>query len=276
MLNTLKILKKLSQNIAITPNTNIDPNKPEQKDENQQPNKPITQPTEKTNPIGVSENKPTTNDVKPAPKNEAPKPAQPPKPPSPPSIPKLPSVPNLANENLFDVVKTAIDKKCETILACNKYYLSDEMIKQSNILKNKAVVAKNYEGSLDIHKISSEEDYIKMVKNGSVVIYEIVEPEINSFRLKFSSNNKNDIFPIARNIINKFEKINIKVCLVKNSSGYELKCYSDEKIKTNNIYKLAYELNSKQIDLSNLFVGKINKCYYSLDDNGNNDVVIEF
>ncbi len=268
MLNAIKILKKLSQIQAQPP---ISPNKPDE-NKNIQPNNQITQPEVKPNPIGVNQNKPTTNEVKPTPTNEAPKP---PKAPAPPTLPKLPSVPNLAQENLFDIVKSAIDKKCETILACNKYYLSDDILKQSASLSNKAVISKNYEGLLDIHKISNKDDYINMIKMGSVVIYEIVESEINSFRIKFASSNKNELFPIVRKLINKFEEINIKSCFVKNSSGYELKCYSDEKIKTNNIYKIAYDLDKKYIDLSNLFVGKINKCYYSLDDCGHNDVVID-
>ena len=179
--------------------------------------------------------------------------------------------------SLYNIVKEAVDNKVALQLLSAKYYLSEDIANDaSNMLYKKAVATKNINGLKIIHKIESYNDYLNIVKNGTISIYEPIVEKTKSFRIGISNElPKSQLLNSLVIIRNRLIEAGFIADIVKYDGHYGIKCLSKEEYNTEKLYSFASELtNGFDADLSELKIGKLKRFYYSLDDSGNKDVII--
>lgn len=178
--------------------------------------------------------------------------------------------------NLYNIVKTAIDKNIQLSLTASKYYLSKAEA-ASNLLCKKAIVATNSDKSKTIYKINTYDDYIHIIKKGTVSIYEPVDSKTNSFRILFANDNlsTSETLSAIKIIADRFEEIGFKTNIIKSNGNFGIKCIAKTEFVTDKLYAFASDLtNGLNANLDELKFGKLKRFYYSLDDNGNEDANI--
>jgi len=179
--------------------------------------------------------------------------------------------------NIYNLVKEAIDKKMQVQLSATHYYLNQKNInKFSKELLKKAIVI-NINNNKVIKRLNTFDDYTKLVKSGITSIYEPVTHNTQNFRIIVSDKTLSEI-----NIINSLSVIKdrfigagLNCDIIKTNNKYGLKCSSKENYSTDKLYSFASEITKGiQLDLNELKTGKLKRAGCSLDDNGNEDVII--
>ena len=178
--------------------------------------------------------------------------------------------------NLYNIVKDAIDNKISLQLLSAQYYLNEDIACNARLLYKKAVAITNISGTKIIHKIENYDDYLKIIKNGTISIYEPVVEKTKSFRLGIISElSKSQLLNSLTIIRDRLIEAGFVVDIIKYDGHYGIKCLSKKEYNTEKLYSFAAELtNGFDIDLSELKIGKLKRFYYSLDDNGNKDIII--
>lgn len=178
--------------------------------------------------------------------------------------------------NLYNIVKEAIDNKIKIVLSSSRYYLKNDILDAaSNMLYKKAVVIKGINSQV-IHKINTFDDYVGAIKNGAISIYEPVDINTNSFRIKIDNDlPKSQLLNTLKTIRNRFREAGFISDIIKYNEGYGIKCISNKQYNTDKLYSFASEItNGLNCNLSDLQIGNLKRCYYSLNDDGSNDIVI--
>lgn len=181
--------------------------------------------------------------------------------------------------NIYEIVKCSIDNKMKTIMSSSKYYLSeDNIFNISNHIYKKAIIVKNIKSDIkQMCSINNFDDYINIIKRGTISIYEPVDVNTDSFRIKLNNNSlkKSELFNCLVSIRNRFIEAGFITDIIKFDNCYGIKCISNKKYNTEKLYAFASEItNGLEPDLSDLKIGKIKRMYYSLNDDGSKDVII--
>ena len=136
--------------------------------------------------------------------------------------------------SLYNIVKEAVDNKVALQLLSAKYYLSEDIANDaSNMLYKKAVATKNINGLKIIHKIESYNDYLNIVKNGTISIYEPIVEKTKSFRIGISNElPKSQLLNSLVIIRNRLIEAGFIADIVKYDGHYGIKCLSKEEYKT--------------------------------------------
>jgi len=178
--------------------------------------------------------------------------------------------------NLYNIVKEAIDNKIKIILSSSRYYLKNDILDAaSNMLYKKAVVVKGINSQV-IHKIETFDDYIGAIKSGAISIYEPVDVNTNSFRIKLDNDlPKSQLLNSLKIIRDRLIEAGFVSDIIKYDGNYGIRCISNKQHNTDKLYSFASQItNGLNCDLSDLQVGNLKRCYYSLNDDGSGDVVI--
>lgn len=182
---------------------------------------------------------------------------------------------------LSTIVKTALNKKIEVSINSKDYYLNEDLLDRAvSMLCGKNIAFKDLGNKLYTTKISSKEDFVNIVKNGAISIYEPVSFDTKYFTLWLDNNlSKKDGFKILSLSINRLKsELNASIKIVKkaNSDIYGIKCYildNENKNVNDIIAKLSFL--DKYIDKKELIVGNLKKFCYSLNDNGCKEMEID-
>ncbi len=181
--------------------------------------------------------------------------------------------------NLTKIVKTALNKKIEISLNSKDYYLNEDLLDRAvNLLYGKHVAFKDLENRLYTTKISSKDDYVKIIKTGAISIYEPVSTKTKYFTAWLNDGlSKSECLNILSLSKSKIaETLNAKVDIIKSaaSNKYGFSCILNDEINTNEVISKLSFLDS-YIDKRDLTIGNLKKFCYSLRDNGKKDIQIE-
>ena len=168
--------------------------------------------------------------------------------------------------------------------AIEHYSYDLNQFKAKSIFKSGAPLAVRKIGNenLEVRYVLSETALENIVKTGAISFYEPVREYTDFFRIRFTKSSKKEdlshILVIAKKINNL--GFDTKIKKSRNDGTFILECSSieNEKIyKTAEILKKAENLTKSVVgsDLSDLIFGKLKRCAFSLDDNGNDDIIIE-
>jgi hypothetical protein len=238
-----------------------------------------TMPTMKTQPT-VAPQKPQTN-VPAAPKqvmtNDVKKPENPANPANKTEEQKS-TENNEQTDNQSTTQQDSIKQSQQPQQKAGAYYFGN-LSTAADMLKNKTIAVKFANNdSFFVKEIKASSDIADLVNGDITSIYETVSTKTDSFRISFDKKyNKNEIFAAARILCKKLNNIGFNAVLAKNDNDYFIKCISTEKHNTAKLYSYASNItNGLSMDLSDLMFGKMKKYYFSLSDNGKQDVIIEF
>jgi hypothetical protein len=163
------------------------------------------------------------------------------------------------SNNLFNIVKEAINLKKDKMLDA-KYYYKNMNFEDYDYMKGKMFAIIDVNGIMKITKLENKNE---IIKNNTISIYEPVNAITNNFSIKAKTNNLKDIV----NLCKKLNNLNINCDIYKTAKCYNIRCSCDNNLDTKILHSYIEGISDNiEINLNDLKVGKLKKAKFSLNE----------